>query len=83
MPRCWRLWGVEVVKIMVLARWAGEAVLRYVREAPLDTLPAEVKDLEEKHSMLAALERLQADMHGLDARVEGRHALGSRSGLLI
>jgi hypothetical protein len=66
--------GVEVVKIMVLARWAGEAVLRYVRDAPLDTLPAEVKDLEEKRSLFKALERLQADMQGLDSRVESRHA---------
>ena len=66
--------GVEVVKIMVLARWAGEAVLRYVREAPLDTLPAEVRDLEENRSVFRALERLQADMQGLESRVEGRHS---------
>ena len=38
--------GVDSVKIMVLARWAGPTILRYVREAPLQNLPREVRDLE-------------------------------------
>ena len=66
--------GFEVTKIMALARWAGESVLRYMRDAPLEKLPAEVKALEDKRSMLVVLERLQADVQGLDARVEGRQA---------
>ena len=32
--------GVEVIKIMVSARWSGETVLRYVKDAPLENLPS-------------------------------------------
>ena len=39
--------GVEVVKIMVLARWSGSTVFRYTKEAPLDSLPKDVKALGE------------------------------------
>ena len=34
--------GVEIAKIMVMARWAGSTVLRYVKEAPLASLSSEV-----------------------------------------
>jgi hypothetical protein len=64
--------GVDIIKIMVLARWAGESVLRYVRDAPLDNLPAEVKALEEKKSLLGALEKLQADVLSIDNKVDGQ-----------
>jgi hypothetical protein len=64
--------GVDVIKIMVLARWAGASVLRYVRDAPLDNLPAEVKALEEKKSLLGALEKLQEDVRGINAKVDGQ-----------
>lgn len=49
--------GVDVVKIMVLARWAGESVLRYIRDAPLDNLPDEVKALEDKRNLLTQAHR--------------------------
>jgi hypothetical protein len=64
--------GVDVIKIMVLARWAGESVLRYVREAPLDNLPDEVRALEEKRNLLGALEKLQADVRDINKRVDGQ-----------
>jgi hypothetical protein len=64
--------GVDVIKIMVLARWAGESVLRYVRDAPLDNLPDEVRALEEKKSLLGALEKLQADVRNLNNKVDGQ-----------
>lgn len=64
--------GVEVVKIIVLARWAGESVLRYIRDAPLDNLPAEVKALEDKRSLLGALEKLQADVRCIDKKVDSQ-----------
>ena len=38
--------GVEVAKIMVLARWSSSAVYRYVDDTPLDTLAADVTALE-------------------------------------
>ena len=47
--------GVEGIKIMVLARWAGETVLRYIREAPLANLSSEVLALENKKSLLKTL----------------------------
>lgn len=43
--------GVDSVKIMVLARWAGPTILRYVREAPLQNLPREVRALEGRAEM--------------------------------
>ena len=39
--------GVEIDKIMVMARWAGSTVLRYVKKAPLANLSSEVMALEE------------------------------------
>ena len=64
--------GVDMIKIMVLARWAGESVLRYVRDAPLDNLPDEVKALEEKKSLLGALEKLQDDVRNINTKVDGQ-----------
>jgi hypothetical protein len=64
--------GVDVIKIMVLARWAGESVLRYVRDAPLDNLPDEVRALEEKRSLLEALDKLQADVRDINDKVDGQ-----------
>jgi len=68
--------GVDVAKIMVLARWAGESVLRYVREAPLDSLPAEVRALEERSGLLEALAGLQAAVKGIESKVD-RHKLAT------
>ena len=55
---------------MILARWAGESVLRYVRDAPLDTLSAEVRGLEENRTMLATMEGIQGKLQRLEDRVE-------------
>jgi len=57
---------------MVLARWAGDSVLRYVREAPLTNLPAEVRALEEQQSVMATLLRLQEEVTQLGADVRGQ-----------
>ena len=66
---------------MLLARWAGSAVLRYVREAPLAKLPAEVKALDEQRSVLAALLSLQHDVavlgDGVRAQAEGQAKLAA------
>ena len=64
--------GVDVVKIMVLARWAGDSVLRYVREAPLTNLPAEIRALEEQRSIMDTLLKLQAEVARLGANVQGQ-----------
>jgi hypothetical protein len=47
--------GLEVIKIMVLARWAGETILRYVREAPLANLSHEVAQLEKRRDLVTTL----------------------------
>ncbi|CAK0835747.1 unnamed protein product [Prorocentrum cordatum] len=54
--------GMEVHKIMLHARWAGDTVLRYIREAPLENLPAEVIALEEKRSLIESLTKAQDDV---------------------
>ena len=59
---------------MILDRWAGEPVLRYARDAPLDAIPDEVKALEDKKTALLALTRLQATVQAVDDKVEGRQA---------
>ena len=56
--------GVEVTKIMILARWAGGAVLRYVRDAPLANLAEEVRALEDRHQTARVLRTLQ--QHSVD-----------------
>ncbi|CAK0849002.1 unnamed protein product [Prorocentrum cordatum] len=54
--------GLEVHEIMLHARWAGDTVLRYIREAPLENLPAEVIALEEKRSLIESPTKAQDDV---------------------
>lgn len=62
--------GIEVVKIMVLARWAGETVLRYIREAPLAHLAEEVKALEGKRNLLSLFDKLADGAEKLTGKVQ-------------
>ena len=61
--------GMELFKMMVLARWAGPTILRYVSESPLVHITDDVKRLmagEELHDVLKALtERC----HSLDDKI--------------
>ena len=66
--------GVEIIKIMVLARWAGETVLRYIREAPLTHLSDEVKELESKRSLLALFNKLADGAETLTGKVQDLEA---------
>ncbi|CAK0840856.1 unnamed protein product, partial [Prorocentrum cordatum] len=54
--------GLEVRMITLRARWAGDTVPRYIREAPLENLPAEVIALEEKRSLIEPLAAAQDDV---------------------
>ena len=63
--------GVEVVKIMVLARWSGETVLRYIRDAPLANLSTEVLALENKRTLLKTLGALKDGSETLSGKIEG------------
>ena len=49
--------GVEVVKIIVLARWAGDMVLRYIKEASLACLHEDVKALESRRESLKMIQK--------------------------
>ncbi|CAK0867373.1 unnamed protein product, partial [Prorocentrum cordatum] len=66
--------GVEISKIMVLARWPSDAVSRYVGEAPLDRLPAEVAALEARRDHLKIAGRMREELRGLSARLESHAA---------
>ena len=68
--------GVEVAKIMIMARWAGESVLRYVQEAPLETLPKEVIALEEQRNLVTTLRALRKEVHELSTKVVDTEAAG-------
>ena len=59
-----------VVKIMVLARWTGETVLRYIREAPLAHLADEVNALEGKRNLLALSDKLADGAEKLTGKVQ-------------
>ena len=61
--------GVEIIKIMVMARWAGETVLRYVKEAPVDNLPDEVLALEGRRDLLKTLGKLADGAENLTSKV--------------
>ena len=54
--------GVEVAKIMILARWSSEAVFRYIKDAPLTHLPAEVAALEEQDDIRGRIGALSIEL---------------------
>ena len=66
--------GVDVIKIMVMARWAGETILRYVKEAPLDSLPDEVLALEGKRNLVHLINKFADGAESLSGRMEGLEA---------
>ena len=47
--------GVEIAKIMVVARWAGSTVSWYVKEAPLASLSSEVVALVEHNGLVQSI----------------------------
>ena len=53
---------------MVLARWAGGSVLRYIRDVPLANLADEVRALEDRHRSARILRDLQRLAVQLEAR---------------
>jgi hypothetical protein len=55
---------------MVLARWTGETVLRYIREAPLAHLADEVNALEGKRNLLALSDKLADGAEKLTGKVQ-------------
>jgi hypothetical protein len=59
---------------MVMARWAGETVLRYVKEAPIDNLPDEVLALEGKRDLLRTLTKLADGAETLTSKVSDLEA---------
>ena len=63
-----------MIKIMVLARWAGETVLRYVKDAPLENLPAEVLALEGKRDLVRLISKFADGAEALSGRMEGLEA---------
>ena len=61
--------GVEIIKIMVLARWPSEVVLRYVKDAPLIGLSDQVKTLEDKKDLARLLSKASDDAELLGAKI--------------
>ena len=61
--------GVEIIKIMVLARWSSEVVLRYVKDAPLVGLSEQVKTLEDKKDLARLLAKASDDADLLGAKI--------------
>jgi hypothetical protein len=62
--------GVDVIKIMVLARWAGDTVLRYIKDAPLDNPHEEVVALEGKRNLVKMVERMADGAEALTGKVD-------------
>ena len=61
--------GVEIIKIMVLARWSSEVVLRYVKDSPLIGLSDQVKTLEDKKDLARLLSKAADDAELLGAKI--------------
>ena len=61
--------GVEIIKIMVLARWSSEVVLRYVKDSPLIGLSEQVKTLEDKKDLAPLLSKASDDAELLSAKI--------------
>ena len=70
--------GVEIAKIMVMARWAGSTVLRCVKEAPLANLSSEVVALEEHNGLVQSIQLLKAEFAALAEQVSAQ-AVGATS----
>ena len=72
--------GVDISKIMVMARWAGDQVLRYIREAPLENLPLEVQALEERRSANATLNAIRLELESVRSKAaESGRERGTRA----
>jgi len=61
--------GVEIIKIMVLARWSSEVVLRYVKDSPLIGLSDQVKTLEDKKDLARLLSKAADDAELLGSKI--------------
>ena len=57
------------MKIMVLARWSSEVVLRYVKDAPLIGLSDQVKTLEDKKELARLLAKAADDAELLGSKI--------------
>ena len=61
--------GVEIAKIMVMARRTGSTLLRYVKEAPLANLSSEVVAFEKHNCLVQSIQRLKAEFAVLAEQV--------------
>jgi hypothetical protein len=61
--------GLDIVLIRLMARWAGETVLRYIAEAPLGTITDAYKKLATGRSMPSQLEDLFSDISALKTKM--------------
>ena len=64
--RYWVRIGVEIYKVQLLARWKSSIVLRYVQEAPLQSITGDVVELQKgRLDVLADLECIRKDVVAL------------------
>ena len=70
--------GVEIAKIMVMARWAGSTVLWCVKEAPLANLSSEVVALEDHNGLVQSIQLLKAEFAAHTEQVSAQ-AVGATS----
>ena len=63
--------GLDVVLIRLMARWAGEVVLRYIAEAPLGTITDAYKRLASGKSLTTQLDDLCSELTALKNTVSG------------
>ena len=61
--------GMELFKLQLLARWASDVILRYVRESPLTTLTTDYLKSENGCSLEEVLAQMQATTQGALDRI--------------
>jgi hypothetical protein len=66
--------GLDIVLIRLMARWAGETVLRNIAEAPLGTITDAYKKLATGKSMTCQLDDLFSEISALKTQMSTRAA---------
>ena len=73
--------GMDVITIMVFARWAGGNVLRYIKDAPLGNLPSEVLTLEDKRELVKLVEKIADGAEAITGKVTELDEQAKRLGM--
>jgi hypothetical protein len=76
--RHWASMGLDMLKIQVLARWGSAVILRYVAEAPLQSITTDIKKRMSVHKVWDAISELDKTLSELRAQYSEEGSVQSR-----